>query len=259
MQISIITPTITGGLNYLVDLIPTIERQTLPYELIIIDNASRDGTTNYLSNKECLIKVNTNRLNFAQSNNIGARLAQGEYLLFLNNDTKLEPNLLEEMLKVFDLDPQIGIVGCQLRLMISPHKVHHAGIMFTERYEPYELGLSTPFGIPEILRNDPRVTEVREVPAVTACCMMIKKDLFLEVGGFDEGYINGWEDVDLNLKVREKGYKIYYTGKSFAYHQHFGSKDRGRFAFEKENRARYESLWMTTGKAKEVLHGIRES
>lgn len=258
-MISIIVPTITGGLNYLVSLIPTVEQQTEPHELIIIDNASRDGTTNYLGNKECLIKVNKEKLNFSQSNNIGARLAQGTHLLFLNNDTKLEPNLLKEMLDTFNQDEKIGIVGCQIRLMQNPHKVHHAGIMFTEKYEPYELGLSQPFGIPEILKNDPKVWAIREVPAVTAACMMIRKDIFFEVGGFDENYKNGWEDVDLNLKVRQKGYKIYYTGKTYAYHHHFGSKDRGRFAFETENRARYEELWMTTGKAKEVLKGVRES
>lgn len=258
-MVSVIVPTITGGLSYLVDLIPTLEMQTEPHELIIIDNSSRDGTTNYLGNHACTVKINTSRLNFSQSNNQGAKIAGGDYILFLNNDTKVEPNLLQEMLSVFNLDEKIAVVGCQLRLARTPHKVHHAGVMFTDKYEPYELGLDQPFGVPELPRNDERVVGVREVPAVTAACLMIKKGVFFEVGGFDENYINGWEDIDLNLKVRGKGYKIYYTGRTYAYHHHFGTKDRGRFMYEKENRARYESLWMTTGKAKEVLNGIRES
>ena len=257
-MVSIIVPTTTGGLGYLTELVPTIERQTEPHELILIDNASRDGTTNYMGMHACTLKVNSVKMNFSQSNNYGAKIAQGDYFLFLNNDTKLESNLLEEMVKTFSLDPKIGVVGCQLRLMRTPHKVHHAGIMFTEKYEPYELGLSQPFGVPELPKNDDRVWNVREVPAVTSACMMVRKDVFFDVGGFDEGYIFGWEDTDFNLRARQKGWKVYYNGKSWAYHHHFGSKDRGRFLFESTNRSRYEQLWMDTGKAKEVLNGFRE-
>lgn len=257
-MISVITPTSTGGLSYLVDLVPSLERQTIPYEFILIDNASRDGTTNYMGHHDSLIKINVTRMNFSQSNNYGAKLASGNYFLFLNNDTRLEPNLLEEMVNTFNSDSSIGVVGCQLRLMKPPYKVHHAGIMFTDKYEPYELGLSQPFGVAELPKSDPRVNAVREVPAVTAACMMVRRDVFFDIGGFDENYVFGWEDSDFNLRVRQKGYKIYYTGRSWAYHHHFGSRDRGRFAHETENRARYEDLWMKTGKAKEVLNGFRE-
>jgi GT2 family glycosyltransferase len=257
-MISIITPTTTGGMEYLTALVPSLEQQTMKHEFILIDNASRDGTENYMGFHESIVKINSVKMNFSQSNNYGVTLAHHDYLLFLNNDTLLQPNLLEEMRKVFDMDEKIGIVGCQLRLMHNK-KVHHAGIMYTEKYEPYELGLATAFGVPEILPNDPRVYSVREVPSVTAACMMVKKNVFYEVGGFDENYVFGWEDVDFNLKVRQHGYKIFYTGKSYGLHKHFGGKDRGRFLFEKENRKRYEELWMDTGLAKEVLNGIRES
>ena len=258
-MITVITPTVTGGLFYLSELVPTIERQTPPHEFILIDNASRDGTTNYMGFHAATLKINAVKMNFSQSNNYGASIAKGDYLLFLNNDTKLEDNVLDKMLNVFSLDAKIAIVGVQIRLMKHPRKVHHAGVMFTEKYEPYELGLSQPFGIPELPGNDQRTWSVREVPAVTAACMMVRKDVFNEVGGFDEEYNNGWEDVDLNLKVREKGYKVYYTGETFVHHHHFGSRDRGRFNFETENRARYEDKWMKTGKAKEILKGFRES
>jgi GT2 family glycosyltransferase len=258
-MISIITPTTRGGLTYLASLVPTVEMQTAEHELIVVDNASRDGTSNYLGNHDCIIKVNSIKMNFSQSNNYGATLSHGDYLLFLNNDTFLQPNLLEEMLRVFEIDEKIGVVGCQLRLM-STNKVHHAGIMYTDKYEPYELGLSTPFGIPELPNNDPRITSTREVPSVTSACMMVKKNVFYETGGgFDEKYIFGWEDVDFNLKVKEKGYKIYYTGRSFAHHKHFGGKDQGRFRYEKENRARYEEIWMNTGRAKAILGDFREA
>lgn len=258
-MISIVTANITGGLNYLVNLVPTIERQKIPHEFILVDNASKDGSLNYMANHESVIKVNTFKKSFSQSNNEGSKIATGDYLLFLNNDTKLEENTLEEMLNTFEVDEKIGIVGCQIRLMTPPYKIQHAGVMFTDKYEPYELGLSQPFGIPELLSNDPRARDVREVPAVTACCMMIKKSVFEKLGMFDENYKNGWEDVDLNLKAREVGYKIYYTGKTCIYHHRFGSKDRGRFDKEKENRDYYESVWMNTGRAGKVLGNFREA
>lgn len=258
-MVSVITPTTTGGLSYLVELVPSLERQTEKHEFILIDNASRDGTCNYLGTHDCIVKVNTEKMNFSQSNNYGAKIANGDCLLFLNNDTRLEPDVIEKMLETFKLDEKIGIVGCQLRLMRTPHKIHHIGVMFTEKYEPYELGLSMPFGVPEIEKNDPRVNSIREVPSVTSACMMVKKSVFEEVGGFDEGYIFGWEDTDICLRVREKGYKIYYNGQAIGHHHHFGSKDRGRFRFESENRNRYEDLWMKTGRAKEVLNGFRQS
>lgn len=227
-------------------------------EIIIIDNDSRDGTVNYLSWYDCLLKINKVKMNFSQSNNYGASKASGEYLLFLNNDTIISPNFAEEMLKTFSIDPRIGIVGCQIRTMEVTPRIQHAGVMFTTDYVPYELGLPQPDISPGLLRNDDRVGSVREVPAVTACCMMVRKSVFEELGGFDEEYLNGWEDIDFVLRAREKGYKAWYTGKTFIKHLKFGSRTAGRFKYEKENRQRYDDIWVHTKRAKEVLNDFRE-
>ena len=189
------------------------------------------------------------------------KLAQGDYFLFLNNDTKISPNFVDEMLKTFEIDPKIGIVGCLIYSMDNPKKVLHAGICFTQNYVPYELGMKQPF-VPEIQdlpANDPRVRSVREVPSVTAACMMVKREVFEKIGGFDEQYINGWEDTDFVLKARELGYKVFYTGKTFIHHVHFGSKHAGRFNFEAQNRKRYDDVWVTTRRAKKVLGKFREA
>lgn len=252
MKTSVIIPTLTGGFNHLTRLIPGLSNEK-DTEIIVIDNYSKDGTTNYLSNYECIIKVNKQRHNFSESNNQGARLAQGQYLLFLNNDTQILPGLVNEMVTTMETQKGCAVVGCHLRLMDNPQRTQHAGVMFTEEYIPYELGLPLSFGVPEIAPNDPRIREVREVPSVTAACMLIKKDVFIEVGGFDENYQNGWEDTDLVLKVRELGHKVYYTGRTSALHKHFGSRDRGRFEHENQNRKRYENIWVMTGRAKEIL------
>jgi O-antigen biosynthesis protein len=255
-MVSVITPTITGGLQHLSRLIPALTQNEKDIEIIIIDNDSRDGTVNYLSNFDCLIKVNKIRKNFSESNNQGAKYASGDYLLFLNNDTIGDAGFIEKMVKTFDLDPQIAIVGCLLYLMDPPKRVQHAGVYFTDNFVPYELGLEVPSMVPALPLQDPRVKETREVPSVTGACMMIRADVFWEVGGFDEGYKTGWEDTDLVLKAREKGYKVWYNGDAVVYHKHFGSKNAGRFAYEAENRQRYDDIWVNTGRAKAILENI---
>lgn len=255
--VSVIIPTTLHGFTHMARLMPMLAQECKDFaEIIIVDNASRDGTLAYLSNYECVVIVNKTNQGFAKANNRASEHARGEYLLFLNNDTAVNPGILREMVKTFDTDPKIGIVGALVILMGNTKKVQHIGVCFTPEYIPYELGLEKPDITPQIPFNDPRTHAVRRVPAVTAACMMVKKSVYDEVGGFDEDYINGWEDNDLCLKVREKGYEIYYNGNASIYHMHFGSP--GRLAFEAQNRLRYDKTWVHTGRAKNVLGNFRE-
>lgn len=254
-MISILIPTTTGGFTHLTKLMPglAVEATQNKAEIIVIDNASKDGTVNYLSNYECTIVVNKVNKGFAKAHNHAAKIAQGDYLLLLNNDTMISLGLLETLKKTFELNPKIGAVGCLVVKMDDQKRVQHAGVMFTPDYIPYELGLGIPDTIPVLPFNDERVHSVREVPSVTAACVMIKKNVFDEVGGFNEEYRNGWEDTDLILKIREKGYKVWYNGTTQVLHKHFGSINVGRFKFENENRALYEDIWVKTDRAKRVL------
>jgi O-antigen biosynthesis protein len=249
-MVSVLIPTMTQGLTHLAKLLPRLAMEP-NIEIIIIDNNSKDGTTGYLSNYDCTVKINKVNLGFAKANNQAAKIAQGDYLLLLNNDTAITEGFVQKMLEVFDKDEKIGIVGSLIYTLGSPKKVQHAGVMFTPDYVPYELGLEVPSIAPGITISDIRVPSVREVPAVTAACMMIKKSVWFEIGGLDEEYINGWEDTDFCLKVREKGYKIFYTGQTSIYHQRFGSV--GRLAKESQNRQRYDDIWVHTGRAKKIL------
>lgn len=260
-MISIQIPTTRGGFMHLAKLMPGLANEVKDYgdaEIIVVDNASVDGTVGYLSNYECTIIINKTNKGFSIAHNQAGRIAQGEYILLLNNDTLVSPGFLKTMEDTFKLDPKIGAVGCLIVKMDDTKKVQHAGVMFTDDYIPYELGLGIPDTIPAIPMSDPRVRSVREVPSVTAACVMIKRDVFEKVGGFDEEYKNGWEDTDLMLKIREKGYKIWYNGNATIFHKHFGSVNVGRFAFEKENRLRYEYIWVDTGRAKKVLGDYRQ-
>lgn len=247
----------TGGFSHLTKLLPLLSVEP-DIEIIIIDNNSRDGTINYLANHSCTVRINKDKKSFSASNNQGRDLARGEYLLFLNNDTVITPGFTKVMQETFLLDEKIGIVGCLLYNMESPKKIQHIGVCFNEEYVPYELGQTSQVS-PSISFGDPRVKAVRPVPSVTAACMMVKRDVFDAIGGFDEEYLNGWEDTDFVLRARELGYKVWYNGNAVVYHKHFGSTNAGRMAHEQENRQRYDDIWVHTGRAKTVLGDFREA
>lgn len=256
-MVSVIIPTTTGGLTHLAGLMPELSKEIedINGELIVIDNNSKDGTGQYLSNYRCTIVHNTDRKNFSQSLNVGSRIASTGMLLYLNNDTRIKRGFIREMLDTFSVSENIGVVGCLL-YRLSDRKIQHAGVCFTDNYVPYELGLPVPDVTPGLLESDPRVHSVREVPSVTAACMMVPHDVWGKIH-FDEGYFYGWEDTDFVLKARERGYKVYYTGKSHVFHVHMGSKNAGRLALEAQNRARYDAIWVDTGRAKKVLGDFR--
>lgn len=248
--VSTIIPTSIGGFTHIAGLMPLLSQES-DNEIIVVDNNSKDGTLGYLGNYDCIVKINRMNLGFAKANNQGAKIAQGEFVLLLNNDTSITPGFIGEMVKTFDIDPKIAVVGCAIYTMENPKRIQHAGVMFTEDYIPYELGLPIPGIAPGILKNDPRVLSIREVPSVTAACMMVRKSVYLELGGLNENYFCGWEDSDFVLRVREAGYKVWYNGKASILHKHFGSP--GRFKHEQENRSLYDSIWVHSGRAEKVL------
>ncbi|HEC68495.1 MAG TPA: glycosyltransferase [Candidatus Desulfofervidus auxilii] len=215
------------------------------FELIIVNNASTDGTKEFLNEfakTHPNVKVihNQENLGFAKACNQGARAAKGKYLVFLNNDTIPLKDWLEEMLKIIETEKNIGIVGS--KLLYPNNTIQHAGVAIADFLQficPYHIHRKSPADTPE-------VNVVKDYQAVTGACMLIPKELFDGLGGFDEGFLNGYEDVDLCFQVREAGYRVVYTPKSVLYH--FESISEGRFKAEKENEKRLQEKW--SGKIK---------
>ncbi len=209
------------------------------YEVIVVDNGSTDGTRGFLATLEGDVTVIANPVNlgFARACNQGARAARGRYLLFLNNDTAPQPGWLEALLEAAARDPRIAVVGA--KLLYPDDTIQHAGVALL-RDSPY------PISPVHLHRLKPRdfaaADEEREVAAVTGACMLIRADVFREVGGFDEAYLNGYEDVDLCLQVRDRGYRVVYTPKSVVYHHE--SATPGRHARERENLSYLHVKWL---------------
>ena len=156
--------------------------------------------------------------NFARICNLGSQHASGHYLLFLNNDIEvLSSDWLERMLALAE-NPEVGVVGSTL--LYPDGTIQHAGIeQFANGLCRHAFRGLTPDNA------GPEFQQVRCVPAVTAACLLMRRDRFFELGGFDERYPVTHNDVDLCQRVRERGWLVVVT--PHARLMHFESLSRG--------------------------------
>jgi len=184
------------------------------YELIVVDDGSTDGTPAHLRSLTG-VQVVRNHVpsGFAPACNHGAAQARGEFLVFLNNDTVPQPGWLSALLEPARTDSSIGIVGS--RLLYPDGSVQHAGVVFARSaYYPI-----IPLHIYKGARADvPHVNRTRDFMAVTGACMLVNRELFRDLGGFDEAYKNEFEDVDFCLRARERDFRVVYSPKSVVIH-----------------------------------------
>ncbi len=227
-KISIIIPT-KDRIDLLKRCIESIQNRSSydNYEIIIVDNMSREEeTAAYLDglrklHENCRIIRFNEKFNYSKLNNYAAEFARGENLLFLNNDVEvLNSDWLEAMLEQSQRN-EIGCVGA--KLLYPDKKIQHVGVIvgWGGRAEHiYKWLHSNDIGYMG------HFVSIRNYSAVTAACMMIRKSIFDQVGGFDESFEIGFGDVDLCLRVRELGYENLFT--PHAELLHYESATRGR-------------------------------
>jgi GT2 family glycosyltransferase len=207
-------------------------------EVIIVDNGSVDGTAAWFQEAPRFphplrYHRNATNLGFAKGNNLGADIALGEYLLFLNNDTLVQPGWLSEMLRVIRSDKAIGIVGIK-QLFPYTNTIYHTGVVFAPGGIPQHL-------YPHLDASLPYVNQEREYQAVNGACLLIGRRLFEACGKFDESYVNGYEDTDLCMTVRQQGRKVVCCTSAYIYH--YGQTSEGRTARDDENAKRFADKW----------------
>lgn len=196
------------------------------FEVIIVENNSTEKETfeyyEALTQKHGNIKIVTWKGNFNYSaiNNFGVNYAKGEYILLLNNDVEIvNGSCLEEML-MFAQRKDVGAVGA--KLYYSDDTVQHAGVILG-------LGGTAGHAHKHFGRNHPgymaRASIAQNLTACTAACLMMRRDVFDEVGGLDESFEVAFNDVDLCMKIRKKGYLVVFTPYAELYH--YESKSRG--------------------------------
>ena len=213
MQLSVIVP-LYNGLPLTQAMVASLQA-TLPagltHEIILVDDGSTDGTRAWLamlSDPSFRVVLNERNLGFAAANNRGVAVARGEFLALLNNDLVLTPGWIEPMLAAHArLSRRAGLVG-NVQYRADDGTLDHAGI-----------AVST-LGKLAHLRTLPMpVRGLRTAFAVTAACCLVRRADFLAVGGFDEGFVNGGEDIDLALKLRARGKRPVVALESSVRHQ----------------------------------------
>lgn len=204
------------------------------FEIIVVDNASIDGSREYLKGLgDKLVYINNDKnLGFAKACNQGAKMAKGEYLVFLNNDTVVTTGWLDVLVGELDKNKNIAIVGP--KLLYPDNTVQQAGIVFDEKKWPHHI-------YKKESKDASYVNKKRQFQALTGACLMIRSDIFKKVNGFDEIYINGLEDLDLCLKVGEQGLGILYCPESVVYH--YESVTGGRSNCDEKNVNIFYSRW----------------
>ena len=239
-MVSIIIPVL-DRLEFTRQCLDRIWRNTsddVGYEVVVVDNGSSDGTHEWFSRETAFPRPvryhrNAENLGFAKANNVGARLATGDQLLFLNNDTLVQPQWLTEMMRVRRSNSAIGVVGIK-QLFPYTNTIYHTGIVFTSDGRPEHL-------YPHLDALLPHVNKEREYQAVMGACFLIDRALFDDCAGFDEAYRNGYEDIDLCMKVRQRGRKIVCCTSAYIYH--YGQISEGRTAEDDRNAALFAQRW----------------
>ncbi len=247
IEVSIIIP-VYNKVEFTMQCLHMLYKNTpaeLNFEVIVVDNASTDGTKQYLEFAKKVfdnLSVITNHENigFAKANNLGVKNAKGEYVIFLNNDTEPLPGWMQALCEVVENDSEVAAVGS--KLLFPDGSLQHAGVIIIEDKQ-----LPDPLVARHIYWKAPsdihEANQLKTYQALTAACLLVKKSEFDSVSGFDEEYWNGYEDVDLCFKLGEAGYKMVYQPASVVIH-HESQSGQERFAKVNYNIERLHKKWL---------------
>jgi GT2 family glycosyltransferase len=205
-------------------------------ELILVDNGSTDGTADWLKEYQdkyssdkirIVLILNKENRGCTGGRNQACLLATGKYVVILDNDIEIfQRDWLKKMIQFYETQDKVGIVGPKLLFASRPELIQTAGVGVTKT------GVVAYWGQGKN-RNDPKFNYIREIQGYPGACWLICREIFNEVGYFDEVYhpVN-YEDVDLCYRIRQKGYKVlYYPEVELYHHQHVTTKNTVGLSF----------------------------
>jgi len=214
-KVSIVIPTHNRKDDLIECLESVINLDYLKYEVIVVDNASADGTYAAVRKKFPRIKVITNKENLGVSGgrNIGLKSvdSQSEYILFLDHDVVLSANLLSELLRVIIGSGDIGIATPKIYYYSHKKVIWSTGtsINLVSGRVSFNGGNKVDHG------QFDKIRDVQVAPAV----ILVKKEVIEKIGGFDEIYFATYEDTDFCFRARKSGYRVVYVPGTWAYHK----------------------------------------
>jgi GT2 family glycosyltransferase len=216
------------------------EFSSIPCEVIVVDDGSTDGTGKYLASCSGIrVVTHTENQGFVISVNDGAAGARGRFLHFLNNDTLVTPGWVSALLRAFDSRDNVGAVGSQLRAPDGTVSEAGALVWRDGNAANFARGRSA---------VDSSVCFPREVDYCSGASLMVRADLFTELGGFSREFAPGYyEDVDLCFRLRAAGYRVMYTPESVVVHFEGGTSGQdtssGMKRYQLVNRAKFADKW----------------
>ncbi len=203
-----------------------------PLEVIVVDNASTDGSLSMVSRDfpEVVAIGSPDNLGFAGGNNLGMREAKGDSLLLLNNDAFVKPGAVDSMLRIMKERPDVGVLGPLLRNEDGSVQISY-GDMINFRAEAYQKLLSRLYeGGNRFFRSyiEKRSKKEASPDWVSGACMMLRAELLQKVGHFDDRFFMYSEEVDYCQRVRRAGYRVLYTPEAEVVHLRGKSTEANR-------------------------------
>jgi GT2 family glycosyltransferase len=183
-------------------------------EVIVVDNGSTEDPR-VIENlyPEVNLIMSDRNLGFAGGNNLGIKVASGDYLFFVNNDTELNPDILEHMIARFEMDNDIGMVSPKIKYHSQPELIQYAG--YTEINS--STGRNRTVGYKE--KDNGQYDMARATYYGHGAAMMIKREILKDVGMMPEDFFLYYEELDWCEQIKRTGYKIYYEPKAEIYHK----------------------------------------
>lgn len=206
------------------ELLESLRRVTYPaVEVIVVDNNSMENPTAVISEKfpEVKLIVSRENLGFAGGNNLGIAASHGDYLLFLNNDTEVDPGFLEPLVNFFEKNPQAGAASSKILYFNSGDTIQYAG---SSRIDPFT-GRSKRIGYLE--KDNGQYSTIKETDLAHGAAMMVPRRVINKVGMMPEFFFLYYEEVDWCESIKKAGYRIYVVPGSKVYHKESMSIGKG--------------------------------
>jgi len=220
------------------------------YEVIVVDDASSDDTQEMLKGYGNNVRVVTHAANkgFATSCNDGAAMAKGDFLVFLNNDTIPRNGWLNALSDYAQEHPHAAAVGA--KLLFPDDTIQHAGMVVRNDRLPIHIYAGFP-------ADHPAVNKSRRYQMLTGACLLVRRNLFESVNGFDTAFLNSHEDVDLCLRLDKAGYETHYCHTSEVYHLETSTRESSS-ASEDRNTQLYLSRWGNYVQPDDFIHYVED-
>ena len=212
--------------EHTIECLRSLEKLEYPnFKIIVVDNGSTDGTPREIRTKfpHVTLIENEENLGFAEGSNVGIRRAITEgadYVLLLNNDTIVAPDLLTELVRVAEADTRIGIVGPKIYYYHEPDRIQSVGGRID-----WKRATSTLIGTGEI--DSGQYDQIREVDFVSGCALLIRRSVIEKVGLMDPAYFLYYDEVDWNVRASRAGFRLVCVPSGKVWHKDAVSSGKG--------------------------------